>query len=209
GFASTVQAKTLDRLETVLRRLEPPVWPASFPAPVQARVDEGRALFQTMCQGCHQAPPAGTSVFEVHMMPLSRDSHGTPNRNNTDPWMACNALSYTSNTGKLQGTRDRYISGNPLPANAPLASMLSTSVIATIIGDWREILSSTAQTSFNVGTRDYDPVHVGYRTEPAAPGNGFTFNATGNGNSNEGHDYNVGRLTEPQRLSLLEYLKTL
>ena len=63
--------------------------------------------------------------------------------------------------------------------------------------------------SFNVGTREYDPVHVGYRTEPAAPGNGFTFNATGNGNSNEGHDYNVGRLTEAQRLALLEYLKTL
>ena len=292
GFASSVQAKNLDRLETVLRRLEPPPWPASFPAPVQARVDEGRGLFGQMCQGCHQAPPAGTSVYEVHMLPLSRDSQGNANRNNTDPWMACNALSYTSNTGRLEGTRERYISGDPLPANAPLASMLSTSVIATIIGDWREVLSATAQTffgierlqrvvgandavdsaarraarldacyqandrpraagapppfaykarpldgiwatapylhngsvptlydlllppaqrpaSFNVGTREYDPVRVGYRTGADAAGNGFTFSASGNGNSNEGHEYGVGRLTEAQRLALLEYLKTL
>jgi hypothetical protein len=63
--------------------------------------------------------------------------------------------------------------------------------------------------SFNTGTREYDPVKGGYRTDAAAAGNTFTFNATGPGNSNEGHDYNVGRLTEEQRLALLEYLKSL
>ena len=293
GFRSSVQAKNLDRLETVLRRLESPRWPATFPALDQARVDAGRALFQSVgCQGCHGAPPAGTSVYDVHMMPLTRDSQGHPNRNNTDPWMACNALSYTSNTGKLEGTRERYVSGNALPANAPLATMLSTTVIATIIGDWQQVLSATAQTffgferlprvvgandqvseaerragrldacyqandrpraagaappfaykarpldgiwatapylhngsvptlydlllppaqrptSFNVGTREYDPVRVGYRTGADATGNSFAFTATGPGNSNEGHDYNVGRLTEEQRLALLEYLKSL
>jgi hypothetical protein len=41
------------------------------------------------------------------------------------------------------------------------------------------------------------------------PGNLFLFTATGNGNSNEGHDYGVGRLSEEQRLALLEYLKSL
>jgi hypothetical protein len=63
--------------------------------------------------------------------------------------------------------------------------------------------------TFNVGTRNYDTAKAGYATDPSAPGNGFTFTASGNGNSNEGHDYNVGNLTEAERLALVEYLKSL
>ena len=63
--------------------------------------------------------------------------------------------------------------------------------------------------SFDVGTREYDPERGGYRTGSDAPGNGFTFTARGAGNSNEGHDYNVGRLNHEQRLALVEYMKSL
>jgi hypothetical protein len=63
--------------------------------------------------------------------------------------------------------------------------------------------------SFAVGTRNFDPVKVGYVTDPSAPGNSFTFNTSGQGNLNQGHDYNVGKLTEQERLALLEYLKSL
>jgi len=67
---------------------------------------------------------------------------------------------------------------------------------------------------FLLGAREYDPVKVGYVTGNA-PGNSFVFQAVDDagkqvpGNSNMGHDYGVGSLTEAQRLSLLEYLKTL
>ena len=64
-------------------------------------------------------------------------------------------------------------------------------------------------TSFNVGTREYDPVKVGYVTGADAPDNGFTFNTSLTGNSNEGHDYNVGQLTEEERAALIEYMKSL
>ena len=63
--------------------------------------------------------------------------------------------------------------------------------------------------TFWVGARTYDPKHVGYATDAASPGNSFPFNTTLAGNSNKGHDYGVGKLTETQRLELLEYLKTL
>jgi hypothetical protein len=63
--------------------------------------------------------------------------------------------------------------------------------------------------TFLVGTRVYDPQHVGYATDAASSGNSLTFDTSLAGNSNKGHDYGVGALTEPQRLELLEYLKTL
>ena len=284
GFPSSVEATNLDRLETVLRKLEPPKWPASFPAIDQARADAGRALYKEKgCQGCHTIEAPGTSIYKVHMTPLAGTAE-KPNRNNTDPWMACNAISYTSNTGKLKDRPENYFRGDALGGNEPLATMLSTTVIGTLVAKWKQILGTAADIflgvdklprvvggddqvtdeearagrldscykassplfaykarpldgiwatapylhngsvptlhdlllppaqrpkSFNVGTREYDPAKVGYRSDAGAPGNGFTFNASGAGNSNEGHDYNVGNLTDEERAALIEFMKTL
>lgn len=62
---------------------------------------------------------------------------------------------------------------------------------------------------FFVGTREYDPAKVGYVSDPGAPGNGFLFDTRVAGNSNQGHDFRVGELTDSDRLALLEYLKSL
>ena len=63
--------------------------------------------------------------------------------------------------------------------------------------------------AFRTGTRDYDPTKGGYDITATAVGNSFTFDTRLGGNSNKGHVYGVGGLTEAQRLQLLEYLKTL
>jgi hypothetical protein len=63
--------------------------------------------------------------------------------------------------------------------------------------------------TFQVGTRAFDPRKVGYQTAPTAAGNTFTFDTSLPGNSNKGHAYGVGALSETERLELLEYLKTL
>ena len=66
--------------------------------------------------------------------------------------------------------------------------------------------------TFNLGTRRFDPVHVGFVATPA-PDNPFVFQvkaADGSdvqGNSNQGHDYGNASLSEHQRLALVEYLK--
>ena len=62
--------------------------------------------------------------------------------------------------------------------------------------------------TFAVGTRVFDPQKVGYSTSPGADGNTFTFDTSVLGNSNKGHVYGVGALSEVQRLELLEYLKS-
>jgi mono/diheme cytochrome c family protein len=281
GFNSSIQAENLNNLETVLRSLEPPKWPGTLDA---AKLDQGKALYSSKgCIGCHTIEPAGNNIYQIHMTPLTGSST-SPNRNNTDPWMACNAITYASFSGNLENVPSSYFKGDPLAEQAQLSDMLTATVIGTLVGKWQQVLDSAVQVffgrvplprvtrasdqqtdamartarlqrcydaksplfaykarpldgvwatapflhngsvpnlyellrapadrvkTFNVGTRDYDMVKGGYVTDPSAPGNGFTFTASGNGNSNEGHDYNVGNLTEPERLALLEYLKSL
>ncbi|MNY04180.1 hypothetical protein D3C86_1368400 [compost metagenome] len=71
-------------------------------------------------------------------------------------------------------------------------------------------------TTFYKGTFEYDPRHLGYRTE-AFP-NGFLFDTRITGNHNSGHEFRagergrgvIGRLLLPEeRWALLEYLKVL
>ena len=68
--------------------------------------------------------------------------------------------------------------------------------------------------TFRVGSREFDPVNVGYVTTEDAD-NSFEFRTrddTGHmipGNSNAGHDYDNAAMTEQERRALVEYMKTL
>ncbi|WP_260961746.1 cytochrome c [Pseudomonas citri] len=71
-------------------------------------------------------------------------------------------------------------------------------------------------TSFYKGNFEYDPKHLGYRTEAFT--NGFVFDTRITGNHNSGHEFRsgdrgngvIGRLLQPEeRWALLEYLKVL
>ncbi|WP_095170365.1 di-heme-cytochrome C peroxidase [Pseudomonas sp. Irchel 3H3] len=75
---------------------------------------------------------------------------------------------------------------------------------------------SERASTFYKGTFEYDPKHLGYRTE--AFDNGFVFDTRVTGNHNSGHEFRagergngvIGRLLLPQeRWALLEYLKVL
>ena len=71
--------------------------------------------------------------------------------------------------------------------------------------------------SFRVGSREFDQVKVGFRSEGY---DGFEFEARSVGDMNSGHEYSAGRtpqadgtmlpaLTRPQRLDLIEFIKSL
>lgn len=71
-------------------------------------------------------------------------------------------------------------------------------------------------TTFYKGTFEYDPKHLGYRTNAFT--NGFEFDTRITGNHNSGHEFRagklgngvIGRLLQPEeRWALLEYLKVL
>jgi mono/diheme cytochrome c family protein len=60
--------------------------------------------------------------------------------------------------------------------------------------------------TFEIGSRVFDPVNVGF---VSSPGSGrFVFDTAKDGNSNAGHTYGTG-LSDHDRAALLEYLKTL
>ncbi|MDR3374665.1 MAG: di-heme-cytochrome C peroxidase [Ancalomicrobiaceae bacterium] len=68
--------------------------------------------------------------------------------------------------------------------------------------------------SFYVGSREFDPVKVGYITAATAE-NRFLFEAADaagkpiDGNANTGHDYGFGKFSEDDRWAIIEYLKSL
>lgn len=146
GLPSSIDMQSLDALEATLRKLEAPKWPASFGALDQAKVDAGRALYeQKGCKGCHTIQPPGPDMYQVRMVPLTRDDKNKDNINNTDPWMACNAISYTTASGKLEGVKAGYVSGAPLGAKEPIARLLSATVKGTLIAKWKQILELAAE----------------------------------------------------------------
>jgi processive rubber oxygenase RoxA-like protein len=69
---------------------------------------------------------------------------------------------------------------------------------------------------FYLGSREYDPVHVGYQTGADFSG-AFKFDTSFRGNSNSGHEFNngsgqgiIGPLLAPEdRLAIIEFLKSM
>lgn len=287
GYWSSIHPVNLERLEQLIPRLRAPAWPAAFPPVDQARAERGRVLFAQQCASCHKTPDLQVAGRPTEVM-VPFDSARPENR--TDIWMACNALLYEARTGLLRGTRESFFAGEPLPAVAPVGTMLATSVKGALLGkagqvvaaatgnflgvgrrpqvfqgdvaamtpeQMREARRATCTStdhellaykarpldgiwatapylhngsvptlyhlllpaeqrprSFHLGTRDYDPRHVGYDWRPAAPGNRFLFEAFAggspmDGNANVGHDYGSRAMSEQQRWDLVEYMKTL
>ncbi len=78
-----------------------------------------------------------------------------------------------------------------------------------------QLLLPAAQrdTQFHIGNWEFNPVTVGFATQPST--HSFLFDTTLLGNSNVGHEYGTGHyadkpsLTEDERWALIEYLKML
>jgi hypothetical protein len=64
------------------------------------------------------------------------------------------------------------------------------------------------QSTFMVGSRQYDPVNVGFVTDRSPSRYGRFVADPAQGNGNGGHDYGT-HLSTAQRLALIEYLKSL
>ena len=79
------------------------------------------------------------------------------------------------------------------------------------------VASECRPNDFTVGSREFDPIKVGFRTEGYS---GFRFDTAIYGNHNTGHEYAAGKTAQPdgrvlpalvpsERAELLEYLKSL
>ena len=102
--------------------------------------------------------------------------------------------------------------GRPLQGIWATAPYLHDGSVPTLY----DLLLPPAQrpTQFLLGTREFDPVRVGFVTDKL-PDNTFIFKTVGangaplDGNANTGHDYGNATMTDDNRKALVEYMKTL
>ncbi len=103
-FNSSINMTNLRRLESHLRYLESPEWPAAtFPGEADWRIDEqkrdrGELLYNEYCLSCHQVVQRDNLNRIVVSEMLQLDAV------KTDPTMASNSVSYTGNSGNFEGT---------------------------------------------------------------------------------------------------------
>jgi hypothetical protein len=144
GYRSSVWADNLISLETQLSTLKPPPWPADLLGAI-GDTTRGKDLFDQHCASCHRPQP-GVEPYKVTMVPLKQDSP-----NSTDPWMACNAITYRSITGQLEGTPKGYIGGDRYGRDALLADMLETTVKGTLVGKKGQVIAQAGRVFIGVG----------------------------------------------------------
>lgn len=153
GFRSSVWADNLDRIEEQLRLLKAPAWPAAlFPQPAPADAQRiadlqarGRDLFGRNCASCHGSFGPEVNQYKVVMVRLSG-----PERERTDPWMACNAYTYNARSGVLAGVKEGYFNGRALGPIEPTGTLLATMVKGTLVGKKGQILKQAGNTILGV-----------------------------------------------------------
>lgn len=221
-FESTLLVDNLNELERLALKITPPAWPVkAFGAIDTARAARGKDLFAKHCLECHN--PAVGANGKTADLRFDLDKIGTDD---------VRALSFDSNVGarpfadalsealkKLVRTAGgttpnenlwrgtRQYPGRPLRAIWATAPYLHNNSVPTLY----DLLLPADQRpkKFFVGSREYDPVKLGYSTEKGTPF--FELDTSRRGNSNAGHAgprYGTDAMNHEQRLDLLEYLKT-
>jgi mono/diheme cytochrome c family protein len=143
GFPNLIEVESLNSLEDTLRRLKPLPWPAEIGAIDEAKRAAGETLYANQCAGCHKIEPTGTDA--IYKVGFQKQIPGGVN--NTDPSMACNAITYQSSTGNLEGRPVGYLPNpkDPEKFGEPghLADMLTATVKGALIAKIEQIAETT------------------------------------------------------------------
>jgi mono/diheme cytochrome c family protein len=168
GFRSSVDVKNLLAMEGLLGKLWSPAWPDWLPAPDPDKVRAGEALFNSRerhpesCADCHAKLARGdqTTPIKAVMSPV----WGT-RPVGTDPWMMCNAFSYVAKAGNLEGTKDKIVVGDPLPATGPTHNFLGTQAIGVLLAHKWQLIWAVIKQGI---TRKPPPIEV-FEPEAGVP----------------------------------------
>ncbi len=134
GFNSSIHLKNLYNLEEVLRDLRSPKWPTEIFGPFTkeerekeaVQIERGRHLYNQNCLYCHDVVDRTDTKSNIvvqdnyfieaadiaperakNLPPYAKTKKIEPIR--TDPWMACNAYSYSLKTGLWSSKNPRSI----------------------------------------------------------------------------------------------------
>jgi hypothetical protein len=145
GYKSAVNARNLMRMELLLKSLEPPKWPSSFPKVDVSLANDGEQLFHQNCASCHLTLDMQEEGKPTErMIPLIN----TPASELTDIWMACNAYFYKGPTGPMKGTKD--LTGTVMGDEAPVFNMLGTAFAGSLLGSKGDLIKEVVGTIFGI-----------------------------------------------------------
>jgi len=221
SYKSTLRIHNLHRLEVLTHKLKPPNWPVDTLGSIdETKVKTGKEIFTAICQGCHQnrlyaltdigtdpqrANSFGQSVgggvpFPAAVKPIL---DGLKARAFLDDGVSAADQATMDADPVIWRATGQYLA-RTLTGVWATAPYLHNGSVPTL---WHLLHPNQRPAKFIVGNREYDPSKVGYVTT----GNGWVFDTSQPGNSNIGHsgDKFGSNLTEDQKASLLEYLKTI
>ena len=149
GFTSSLRVEHLIGLEDLLGKLKPPKWPAqALGAPDVKMAAKGKDLVAVNCETamCHQ--PVKRDDLTTQIKPVRLLFSGVSP--GTDPWMACNAVAYTSSSGPLSGYKNALITnGTTFGSDERLAVLLEATVKAALLDKKTDILQAAFDKLFN------------------------------------------------------------
>lgn len=151
GFASSVPIKQLDLLERTLARLKPPKWPDKLGEPLDdTKAQVGAGLFAKHCASCHAVMSRDElkKPITAMMATISRDTEG-PQSITTDPWMACNAVQFISDPGKLEGAHLNALTGR-VTRDTPLVTQLGVTAREVLLNQMGDLLGLALLDFLNV-----------------------------------------------------------
>jgi mono/diheme cytochrome c family protein len=229
-FQSTVSVVNLFRLEQLARKIRPPRWEDAFGPIDQAAANRGAVLFQTQCASCHAADPNSPDrILALDRIGTDRrrsvnfavPAGTTPNDRAIADFMgrvkqrAFEEKGFTREQQKLlEGGREarwRLTEGyvaRPLIAVWAAAPYLHNNSVPTL--DDLLLPPERRPAVFFAGSREYDPVRLGFVSDKALPGTS-RLDTSLPGNANTGHPWGPRdkdpEVERKQRADLLEFLK--
>jgi len=239
-WQTSLQLGNLIWMEETLRGLRAPTWPTEIFGPIdQAKADRGRELFKTHCVQCHGIKELPNGTWDVTVVPLQRI--GT-DPNQATNWAGLSydgsklgigkTTAYIALAAVVNAVRKQLYADNKTPASEQEGDVTDEAPCGykarPLIGVWAtppflhngsvrtvfDLLSDKRPAKFNMRSREYDPVNLGY-TDEQTP-NSFVLDTSITGNSNAGHWFaNDGTrpgwigpaLPDADKYALIEYLK--
>lgn len=240
-WKTSVHLENLHWMEETLRGLKAPVWPVQMLGPIDPdKASAGRALFVETCAHCHGIKALPDGEWDVTVVPLSHIGTDPAQATNFAAYdydlskvgLPQDAPAYLGLQTAVNAIRKQlYIDFN-VPEAEREADTLAQAPCGykarPLIGVWAtppflhngsvrtvfDLLSDTRPGSFRYGTREYDPMNLGYTQDSSA--NDAVLDTTVPGNHNTGHWFTdetdrpgrIGRgLSDPEKYEIIEFLK--
>lgn len=222
-YESTLRIGNLHQLELLTHKLQPPKWPADVLGAIdEAQAQKGEQIFNQKCAGCHQdkmfaqmqigtdpnransfGQPVGTIPFPKAVAPIL---DGLKMKAFADDGISPAEQAGMDANPVVWRATARYLA-RPLNGAWATAPYLHNGSVPTLY----DLLHPDGRPArFAVGSREFDPVKIGYRADLDTTGpNVWIFDTSQPGNSNIGHSGDAfgTTLPEDQKSALLEFLK--